>query len=673
MTSADTSAHDGKAPRHLQVALLGQPHVGKSTIFAMLTGRSQRVDTWPGGAIERKTGICRSGTTVLTITELPSLYSLSDSRADQSLICSYLSHEHPDVIIFVADATAIERTLYLLAEVIWFPVPIVLVLNMTDAALSEGIHVDAAKLQTALGIPVVAMTASRGSGETELVEAIVRTASLDSYAPCRPVIRKDHRAVYDKVRVLISGQIPDIYPDGLAAVKLLEGDEEITHTVKRSLGDRWQTVEALLIQHDDSAIAIAGGRYEWIAALLQAAVHETRPMRMLATDRLDRVATDPVLGLALLAAIMGTLFWLIYRIGTPLQTMLETHVVQAASAMLRQEFAGLPPLFVGLLADGLIGGAGTVLTLLPILIIFFVLLAVLKDCGYIARAAYVVDRFMHLMGLHGNSFVPLFLGFGCNVPAILGTRTIPTAKARLLTILVAPLVPCGARLAVLAILTPLFFGDAAFWGAGGLIALSLTLLVMVGIVLHEGVLGGEHVAFIMELPAYRVPNLRAVLLSVWQQTTSFLKEAGSVIVVMSIVMWFLATFPNGSIESSYLSVFGHLLAPMGALMGLSWQMMVALAASFVRKENTIAAISVLYGPSMTGAAWTTSLTSALTPAAGLAFLATQLLFIPCVATTVCIQQETRSWRWTFLDLILLVVVSLTVGIVIYQGARLLGF
>jgi ferrous iron transport protein B len=651
---------------------MGQPHVGKSTVFAMLTGLSQRIDAWPGTSLERKSGTHRSGAASLTVIELPSLYSLSDSSADQRLICSYLAHERPDVIVFVADATALERTLYLLAEVIWWPVPIVLVLNMMDVASAEGVQVDPAKLQVALGVPVVAMAASRGAGETELVAAIGQAAGQANYAPSRPAIREDHRAVYEGVRRLIAGEVSDMYPEGLAAVKLLEGDEEITRSVREALGERWPAVEALLVQHDDSGIAIAGGRYEWIAGLLRAAMHEESARGAPMTDRLDRVATHPVLGLIVLAGIMGLLFWLIYRIGTPLQEMLELHLVQQASALVRQELAGLPSLLVGLLADGVIGGAGTVITILPILIIFFALMAVLEDCGYIARAAYVVDGFMHLMGLHGNSFLPLFLGFGCNVPAILGARTIPSAKARLLTIMVAPLVPCGARLAVLAVLTPVFFGDAAFLVAAGLVGLSLALLVIVGVVLHEGVLGGEHVAFIMELPAYRWPNLRAVGLSIWQQTISFLKQAGTVIVVVSAVMWLLATLPDGSIGTSYLAGIGRLLAPVGALMGLSWQMMVALVASFVRKENTIAAISVLYGASTTGAPWTIGLAQALTPAAGLAFLATQLLFIPCVATTVCIRQETRSWGWSLLNLGMLLVVSLVVGILTYHGARLLG-
>jgi ferrous iron transport protein B len=328
---------------------------------------------------------------------------------------------------------------------------------------------------------------------------------------------------------------------------------------------------------------------------------------------------------------------------------------------------------VGLLADGVISGAGTVITLLPILIIFFVMLGLLEDLGYMARAAYVMDRFMHLMGLHGNSFLPLFLGFGCNVPAVMGARLIDSPKARLLTVLVTPLVPCAARIAVVAVLAPLFFGSQAFWVSWGLVALSLIVLMLVGVVLHELVLGGEHVAFIMELPLYHLPNARTIGLSVWQRTVDFLKEAGSIILVVSVIVWAFSTLPGGQIETSYLATIGRLLVPLGALMGLGWPMMVALLTSFVRKENTIATLGVLYGSGQEGAGLAATLSGALTPAAALAFLTVQVLFIPCVATLVTIRQETGSWRWTAFCAALLLMVSFALGITIYQGARLVGW
>jgi len=284
-----------------------------------------------------------------------------------------------------------------------------------------------------------------------------------------------------------------------------------------------------------------------------------------------------------------------------------------------------------------------------------------------------MDRFMHLMGLHGKSFLPLFLGFGCNVPAVMGARVVEGQRARLLTILVAPLVPCTARMAVVAVLTPVFFGPNAALVSWGLVGLNLVMLAIIGVALHELVLGGEHVAFIMELPLYHLPNLRTIGLSVWQRTVHFLKKAGSIILVVSVVVWALSVLPGGKIESSYLAAMGQLLAPLGGLMGLGWRMMVALLTSFVAKENTVATLGILYGAGEEEAQLAEIMGGILTPAAALAFLAVQMLFIPCVATVATIRQETGSWKWTAFSVALLLILSFSVGIAIYQGARLVGW
>jgi ferrous iron transport protein B len=306
------------------------------------------------------------------------------------------------------------------------------------------------------------------------------------------------------------------------------------------------------------------------------------------------------------------------------------------------------------------------------LLIFFTALALLEDVGYMARGAYIMDRFMHLMGLHGKSFLPLFLGFGCNVPSVMGARIVDSRRARLLTILLAPLVPCTARMAVVVVLAPAFFGKSAALVTTGLIGLNLTLLALLGWLLHESILGGEHVAFIMELPLYHQPNIRTIGLSVWQRIASFVRKASSIILLGSMSMWALSVLPGHGIESSYLAAIGRWLAPIGYLMGLDWRMMVALLTSFVAKENTIATLGVLYG-SRAGAGMAEALGGVLTPAAALAFLVVQMLFIPCVATVAVIRQETASWKWTAFSLALLLTVSLGMGIAIYQFAVLIGW
>jgi ferrous iron transport protein B len=320
-----------------------------------------------------------------------------------------------------------------------------------------------------------------------------------------------------------------------------------------------------------------------------------------------------------------------------------------------------------LIADGLLGGAGMVVTFLPILIIFFTVLGVLEDTGYMARAAYVTDRFMHMIGLHGKSFMPLLLGFGCNVPAVLGARIIESRRSRLLTILLAPIVPCTAQLAVVAVLASALFGDNAGWVAWGLVTVNMVVLAGLGILLNRFVLKGERAAFIMELPLYHLPNLRTIFIYVWQNIIAFLEKAGTVILVASLVVWFLSYFPaSGDVSQSYLAEVGRFLAPLGHLLGLPWQILVALLASFVAKENTIATLGVLYGD------FRAVLPTALTTPAALAFLVVQMLFVPCVATVAAVKQESESWGWTLFGFGMLLVVSLGAGILIYQVGSWMG-
>ena len=659
----------------ITVALTGQPNVGKSTVFNLLTGLSQHVGNWPGKTIEQKTGTYHHNGITVQIVDLPGTYSLTANSLEEQIARDYIIKEKPDVVVAIVNAAALERSLYLVAELLELSAPVVLGLNMTDVAEQQRMYIEPHVLEAALCLPVVPMVASKNQGTRELVEAVDRLASdPDSYDPCRPGIREDHQAVLAQLQQIIAGQAPEPYPQDWVALKLLEGDREITRMMREQLSpEKWEQVHSILMEHEDAILAVAGARYEWIGRMVRAALVRPTFGQITLTDRVDRVATHPFWGLLVLVGILGLVFWLTYAVGAPLQGLLDTYLVQAGAEWLRAALNGAPAWLVGLLADGVIGGAGMVVTFLPILVIFFAALGLLEDVGYMARAAYVMDRFMHLMGLHGKSFLPLFLGFGCNVPAVMGARVVEGEKARLLTILVAPLVPCTARMAVVAVLAPIFFGPYAALVSGGLVGLSLVMLAIIGIALHKLVLRGEHVAFIMELPLYHLPSARTIGLSVWQRSVAFLKKSGSIILVVSVVVWALSVLPGGEIESSYLAAMGRLLAPLGELMGLGWQMMVALLTSFVAKENTIATLGVLYSAGEEGARLAEVLSGVLTPAAALAFLAMQMLFVPCVAVVATIRQETASWRWTAFSVALLLVVSFAVGIAIYQGAVLVGW
>lgn len=665
---------DDRSQDQLTVALTGQPNVGKSTIFNMLTGLNQRVGNWPGKTIEKKVGIYRLNGRSVRIVDLPGTYSLTANSIEERIARDYIIQERPDVVAAIVNAANLEHNLYLVAELLCLPVPVVLGLNMMDIAEQLGLRIEPHVLEAALGLPVVPLVASRNQGVRELMAAVEKlTHDSNAFRPSRPVIREDHRVVLAELRSLLVGQVPDPYPEEWVALKLLEGDEEITQMMQERMPpERWEHVHGILMQHEDAILDIAGGRYDWIGRMVRAALTHPSAGSITLTDRLDRFATHPWFGLVLLLGVFGLIFWLTFTISTPIQAWLNDVIVTGVAKGTQEALQNVPQWLVSLLVDGVIAGAGTVLTFLPVLVVFFFLLGLLEDVGYLARAAYVMDRFMHPMGLHGKSCLALCIGFGCNVPAVLAGRMVETERGRLLTILLAPLVPCAGRLMVLAFLAPIFFGSNAALVSLGLVTLNLLVLVAMGLLLNRLAFGGVRMAYIMELPLYHIPNLRTIALFVWHRSKVFLSTAGSIILIMSVFVWVSVSFPGPGIEYSLLARVGRLLEPIAALLGLDWRMMVALLSSFLAKENTIATLGVLFRVGQGGISLEQSLAGSLTPAAALAFLAVQMLFIPCAATVAVMHQEMRSWRWTLFSVVLLLVISFGIGVAIYQGVTLLN-
>ncbi len=652
----------------LVVALAGQPNVGKSTIFNLLTGLNQHVGNWPGKTVERKTGSCTYRGQRLYFVDLPGTYSLTANSVEERIARDYILHEHPDIVVAVVDAAIPERSLYLLAELLQLPSPVIVVLNMMDVAAQEGVQVEPQVLAAALGIPVIPMCATKNQGLAQMLDAIIALAEGTlPYNPHRPVVLPAHQAVLEQLIALIADHVPAPYPVDWVALKLLEGDDEMVTLMQTTLPEAcWKQVHAILYQHEDAILDVAGARYAWIARMTRAAVVRPKIGQMGLTARLDHALTHPLWGTLVLLGVLAFVFWLTYAVGTPLQEGLDGLLLRFMT-LVHDEVQGLPAWLTDLLSAGLVGGVGMVVTFLPILVIFFAVLGFLEDTGYMARAAYLADRFMHVLGLHGKSFLPLLLGFGCNVPAILGTRIIETKRARWLTIFLAPFVPCTARIAVVAVLAAVFFGQRAVWVAWGLVAVNLVVLTVIGIIFNRRVLKGEQSMFIMELPLYHLPNARTIGLYVWQNVVAFLRKAGTVILMASLIVWTLSYFPSdGDVTQSYLAWIGRTLTPLGKAMGLPWPLLVALLTSFVAKENTIATLGVLYGD------FSAVLPTLLTPAAALGFLVVQMLFIPCVATVAAIRQETRSWLWTLLSLGLMLAISLAGGMLVYQVGTLLG-
>jgi ferrous iron transport protein B len=661
-------------PKPVLIGLAGQPNVGKSTVFNLLTGLRQHVGNWPGKTVERREGSLVHDGTHLRVVDLPGTYSLTANSPEERVARDFILHEHPDVVVMIADAAALERNLYLLAELLLLPVPVVLGLNMMDVARAEGVEIEPHVLAAALGLPVVPMVASRAQGVAELASEALRLARQPGeFKPARPEIAAPHREVLASVRATLGDQVPPPYQADWVAMKLLEGDNEVTALAQTWLPEaEWQQVAATLAAHEDAVADIAAGRYEWIGRMVRAAVKQPRLGQVSLTDRLDHYALHPFWGLVILLAAFALIFAVTFQMAAPVQAWLDTGVVEPLRAWVVDALSDTPPWLTGLIADGVLGGAGIVVTFLPLLLVFFIALGLLEDTGYFARAGYVMDRFMHHLGLHGKSFLPLALGFGCNVPAVMGARVIESRRGRLLTILLAPLVPCSARLLVLAFLATAFFDERALLVAVAYVCANLVVLAIIGVVLSHTLFRGEHMAFIMELPLYHAPNARSIARFAWANTRAFLRKAGSLILLISVLIWALSYFPGAGLEDSYLARFGRTLAPLGEVVGLDWRLLAALLASFVAKENAIAALGILYG-SAEGAGLAETLAATVPPASALSFIAATMLFIPCAATIAVMRQETGSWGWTLFGVTLLLVVALGAAALVYQACRLLGF
>jgi len=668
----------GEESRRLLIALTGQPNIGKSTIFNILTGLSQHVGNWPGKTVEKKEGIHRSGEVEMRIVDLPGTYSLTACSEEEKVARDFIIHESPDVIVLLVNAASLERSLYLLTELLLLGPPVVIALNMLDVADDQGIAVDANALQASLGIPVVPMVAVKNRGVRELVAKVIALQKGEvPYHPSVPGVSEDHLSIYREIAELVGKHFPEQLPAstcGYSAqwvtIKLMEGDPEITRLVEAEVPpDIRGRIQTLLVQHEDALHAVVGGRYDWIEEVTRAAISRFRMGEVVLTDRIDHVLTRPVFGIPILLGAFGLIFGATYLIGFPLQKALE-ELFTGGARSLEAWMGGVHPWVKGILVEGIFGGVGSVLTFVPILMIFFLFMAVLEDVGYMARAAFVMDRFMHLIGLHGKSFIPLCLGFGCNVPAVMGARIIESRKERLLTMFLSPFVPCTARLAVLTFVSAAVFGSRAALVSWSVLTVNILLLGVVGMAASRFFLKGEAMPFIMELPLYHKPNFRTIGTVVWFRTASFIRKAGTIILAVSVAVWVFAHWPGATVEESALAWIGRLLEPLGSPLGFDWRLITALLTSIVAKENAIATLGVLYGVGDEGLVKV--LPQVLAPASALAFLVVLMLFVPCAATLAVMRREMDSWRWFSASFAAMLVLSIAAGIASYNLARMLG-
>lgn len=609
MTRSATPSVETKT---IRVALAGNPNAGKSTLFNILTGMRQHVGNWPGKTVEKKTGFHVRDRLSLTITDLPGTYSLSAFSLEEIVAREFILDELPDVIVAVVDASNLERNLYLVVQLLELERPVVVALNMMDVAVRQGWSFDDDTLSRALSAPVIPMTARKGEGIDPLVEAIAKATSRPGHLTViayGPEIETEIDFLVDVIRQAW-GDSPR-YPSRWLAVKLLEDDADIVAKVQQLEGGSSLLTTAELARAridallgEDVETAMADRRYQWIHDLVGRCVHHRPVDAPTRSDRIDRVATHRWLGIPLFLLAMWVVFKITTEFSAPwvdwIDGVITGPVSRWAVALLTAVGLG-DTWLVSLVVDGVLAGVGAVLAFIPVLLALYFALAVLEDSGYMARGAFVMDRLMSRIGLHGRSFLPLMVGFGCSVPAIYATRTLTNQRDRILTGLLVPFMSCGARLPVYVLFAAIFFPRAASLVILGLYLLGIVVALCVGLILQKTWLPPEAATgLVMELPPYRLPHARSIWYHMWQRTRSFLQHAASLILITTMAIWLLMSIPLGGpgtfadtpIEESAFGRLSAAVAPALRPLGFgSWQAGGALISGLVAKEVVVSTLA----------------------------------------------------------------------------------
>jgi len=625
----------------IRIALIGNPNVGKTSIFNSLTGLRQHVGNWPGVTIEKKSGECRHKGWTVKITDLPGTYGLEARSPDERIANEYLVSGEPDVVVQVVDATNLERNLYLTTQLLDMGGKLVLALNMADMADGRGDRLDMSRLIGWLGVPAVRTSAIHGTGLEDLLDAIIDAYQNDGVP--RPVV--DLGAEIEGKVAELQGCLDDRkHLARWTALRLLGGVEdpsEVTADGSVTAG----LLEALNgVDKEEMELDIVDRRYAAISSELKE-IYSRGASRRSLSDAIDRVTTHKYLGIPIFLSLMWGMFQLTFVAAAPFATANDSGFMWLAS------FAAeniQPEWLASLLGEGVIGGVGAVLVFLPNIMVMFLLIAILEASGYLARAAFIMDRVMSRLGLHGKSFIPMLLGFGCNVPAIMATRTIEDERSRIVTILSAPYISCSARLPVYLLLAGIFFPDNAGTVLFLLYLLGIGVAVLSALLFRRTILKGESSPFIMELPPYRMPRLKDVLLQMWERGSMYLRKAGTIILLGAIMVWALASLPWGveyGSEASYAGALGHVLEPILAPLGFDWKIAVGLLFGFMAKEIMIAALGVLYGAEE-GAGLEEAIAADLSASTAAGLMTFTLLYTPCIAALATIWKETRSVKWT---------------------------
>jgi ferrous iron transport protein B len=678
--------------RMMRIALVGNPNSGKTTLFNALTGSNQYVGNWPGVTVEKKEGMARLDGRDVRIVDLPGIYSLSPYSMEEIVARDYIigpDGDVPDALINIVDATNIERNMYLTVQLLELERPMVLALGFMDEARKRGDAIDTDRLSKALGIPVVPISAKTGENLDVLLQTAHRQMHLGyTVEPDELYGALTHQSHHRVGRLIHDYACAAGLPAHWAAVKLLEGDALVMEALKLD-GDIKSGVELIAGEYAQAGTAasdretlIADARYRFIEKAVMASVHKGAGRSAeTATDRIDRIVTHRVLALPVFLLMMLAMFAVTFGPAGKYLSDGVAFIINNFSGWLGGVLTGIhtAPWLVSLLTDGIITGVGGVLNFLPQIALLFFFLSLLEDSGYMARAAFIMDRLLRRFGLSGKAFIPMLMGFGCSVPAVMGARTMENDKDRRMTIMLVPFMSCSAKLPVYGLISAAFFGAWAGLAVFSLYVLGMVMAVVSGLLFKKTIFAGEPAPFVMELPPYRWPSMNNTLIHVWDRVRAFLVRAGTLIFLMSIVLWFLQNF-NGHlqmVESSsdgILAGLGSLVAPVFKPNGFGiWQAVVALLTGLIAKEAVVASLAMLYGFSLTatGVAVASAMTG-FTPLAAFSYLVFILLYIPCVAAVSTICREMNSLKWTALSAGWQLLAAYVVSLLVYQVGRLLG-
>lgn len=674
---------------HLTVALAGNPNSGKTTCFNELTGSRQHVGNYAGVTVEKKEGFCSFGPFSFNIVDLPGTYSLSAYSIEERVARDFILHDQPEAVLNIVDSSNLERNLYLTMQLLELERPLVLVLNMIDVAAKRGLRLRPHLLAEKLGVPVVLRSGQQSKRASDILKTLALQAEQKRVSSFRVFYGEAEPYLQELEAAAEEGAEKLGLPVRYLAVKLLEQDEvllkktaslpEGPFLLKRAETGRFALAEKGITEVTSYLVS---KRYEQIQLLLQSTVVKSSNHKITATDRIDHFLTHRLFGLPLFFGLMWLVFNLVFTIGAYPQDWLSSGFEALGKVV--SDLLGEGPLR-DLLVDGVLGGVGSVLSFVPTILILFLAIAFLEDTGYMARAAFLMDRVMQQAGLHGKSFIPLLLGFGCNVPAIMGARTLESPRDRLVTILVIPFMSCSARLPVYTLLIGAFF-DTAWAGTVlfSLYFLGIVVAVLMARIFRTTVFPGESEPFVMEMPPYRLPAWRNLWLQMVERSLMYLQKAGTLILAVSIAIWFLTNYPAqdegnkaDALAGSYAGQIGRVLEPAMEPMGLDWRHGVSLFAGVAAKEVIVSSLGTVYSvesdednPSSLMEAL--SLDTALNPLKGYAFMVFILLYAPCVPTLAMMKRETHSWFWPAFSAAYSTGLAWVLATVIYQSGHALG-